>query len=68
MNRLVFWARSFSTGDNIGVNGYMTISGYLHVDPRSNEVKGLRGTFIEVGMFDVSCGSTGRISTGRRLD
>lgn len=67
-NRLAFWARSFSTGDNILLNGYMTISGYLHVDPLTSEFKGLRGTFMEVGMFAISCGSSGKISTGRRID
>jgi hypothetical protein len=68
VNRLAFWARSFSLDGNDNVNGYMTISGYLYVDPSRNEIKGLRGTFIEVGMFDLACGSSGKISTGRRLD
>jgi hypothetical protein len=67
-NRLVFWARRISINQNGGPNAYLTINGYLYVDSRRNEIKRLRGIFIEAGTFDLACGSSGKISTGRRLD
>ena len=68
VNRFVFYARSFTFYDNGGISSYITISGRLRIDPRTNEISNLRGTFIEGGRFDVSCANSGRFSTSRRLN
>ena len=67
-NRLAFFARRIAISSNGGPNAYLTMSGYLHIDVRKMEITGLRGMFIEAGTFDLACGSSGTISTGRRLN
>jgi hypothetical protein len=47
---------------------HLTVTGYLYIDRRNGGWKSLKGTFIQNEVFWLSCFSSGKISTGKRLN
>ena len=47
---------------------YLTVTGYLYNDRRNGGWKRMKGTFIQNEVFRFFCFSSGKISTGRRLN